>query len=104
MKLLRDLLESYRFALGFVIVLLMLIYAGLSLISPYDPTLWGEVQRCAPICRYWLGTVHRQASFQIATFTVRNFRCARADRELSRASLRSRWAWCRATWAAAIGC
>ena len=74
MKLFRDLLRDYRFALGFGIVVLMLIFAGLSLVSPYDPTLWGEVPRdMRPSAEYWLGTdSNGQDIFWIATFAVRN--------------------------------
>ncbi|MBX3015248.1 MAG: ABC transporter permease [Caldilineaceae bacterium] len=52
----------------------MLIFAGLSLVSPYDPTLWHEVPRdMRPSAEYWLGTdSNGQDIFWIATFAVRN--------------------------------
>ncbi len=74
MKLFRDLLRDYRFTLAFGILVLMLIFAGLSWVSPYDPTLWGEVPRdMRPSAEYWLGTdSNGQDIFWIATFAVRN--------------------------------
>ena len=74
MKLFRDLLRDYRFAVAFGILVLMLIFAGLSWVSPYDPTLWGEVPRdMRPSVEYWLGTdSNGQDIFWIATFAVRN--------------------------------
>lgn len=74
MKLFRDLLRDYRFAVAFGILVLMLIFAGLSWVSPYDPTLWGEVPRdMRPSAEYWLGTdSNGQDIFWIATFAVRN--------------------------------
>ncbi|MFN8439314.1 MAG: ABC transporter permease [Caldilineaceae bacterium] len=74
MKLFRDLLRDYRFTMGFGIVVLMLIFAGLALFSPYDPTLWGEVPRdMRPSAQYWLGTdSNGQDIFWMATFAVRN--------------------------------
>ncbi|MEZ4832880.1 MAG: hypothetical protein R2873_12965 [Caldilineaceae bacterium] len=57
MKLLRDLFRDYRFALAFTVVFLLLAFALLSLFSPYDPTLWGEVPRdMRPSAEYWFGT------------------------------------------------
>ena len=57
MKVFRDLLRDYRFFWGFWILVMMVAFAGLSFLSPYDPTLWGEVPRdMRPSAEYWLGT------------------------------------------------
>jgi peptide/nickel transport system permease protein len=73
-KLLRDLLRDYRFALAFSVLCLLLVFAALSLFSPYDPTVWGEVPRdMRPSAEYWLGTdSNGQDIFWMATFAVRN--------------------------------
>ncbi|MCB0112628.1 MAG: ABC transporter permease [Caldilineaceae bacterium] len=49
-------------------------FALLSLFSPYDPTLWGEVPRdMRPSAEYWFGTdSNGQDIFWVATFAVRN--------------------------------
>ena len=74
MKLFRDLLRDYRFALGFWALCLLLVFAALSFGSPYDPTVWGEVPRDQrPSAEYWLGTdSNGQDIFWLATFAVRN--------------------------------
>lgn len=74
MKIFRDLLRDYRFFCGFWILVIMLIYASLSIFSPYDPTVWGEVPRdMRPSAEYWLGTdSNGQDIFWMATFAVRN--------------------------------
>lgn len=74
MRVLRDLLRDYRFFGGFWIFILMVTFALLSLVSPYDPTLWGEVPRdLRPSSEYWLGTdSNGQDIFWVATFAVRN--------------------------------
>lgn len=74
MKLFRDLLRDYRFAWGFSIMCLMVIFASLSFFSPYDPARWGQVPRdLRPSAQHWLGTdSNGQDIFWMATFAVRN--------------------------------
>ncbi len=74
MKLFRDLLRDYRFAVAFWVLCLLLAFAALSLFSPYDPTRWGQVPRdLRPSAEYWLGTdSNGQDVFWNATFAVRN--------------------------------
>ena len=74
MKVFRDLLRDYRFFVGFWVLVFMLIFAGLSFFSPYDPTVWSEVPRdMRPSAEYWLGTdSNGQDIFWMATFAVRN--------------------------------
>jgi len=74
MRLFRDLLRDYRFAWGFSIMCLMVVFASLSFFSPYDPTRWGQVPRdMRPSAQYWLGTdSNGQDIFWMATFAVRN--------------------------------
>jgi peptide/nickel transport system permease protein len=74
MKTFRDLLRDYRFALSFSTLCLLLIFAALSIFSPYDPTFWGEVPRDMPPSQeYLLGTNSKgQDVFWQATFAVRN--------------------------------
>ena len=74
MKVFRDLLRDYRFFWGFWALALMIIFAALSLFSPYDPTIWGEVPRdMRPSAEFWLGTdSNGQDVFWMATFAVRN--------------------------------
>lgn len=74
MKLFRDLLRDYRFAWGFSIMCLMVVFASLSFFSPYDPTRWGQVPRdLRPSAEHWLGTdSNGQDIFWMATFAVRN--------------------------------
>lgn len=74
MRVFRDLLRDYRFFCGFWILAIMLLFAGLSVFSPYDPTIWGEVPRdMRPSAEYWLGTdSNGQDIFWMATFAVRN--------------------------------
>jgi peptide/nickel transport system permease protein len=73
-KTIRDLLRDYRFALSFVVLLLLLLYAGLAFFSPYDPTRWGEVPRdLRPSWEHLLGTDSKgQDIFWQAAFAVRN--------------------------------
>jgi peptide/nickel transport system permease protein len=73
-KVLRDLFRDYRFALSFCVLCLLLIFAGLSLFSPYDPTFWGVVPRdLKPSWDNLLGTNSKgQDVFWQATFAVRN--------------------------------
>lgn len=74
MKILRDLFKDYRFAISFSILVVLLLFALLSLFSPYDPTLWGTVPRdLRPSWDYLLGTNSKgQDIFWQATFAVRN--------------------------------
>jgi peptide/nickel transport system permease protein len=52
----------------------MVTFAALSIFSPYDPRLWGEVPRdMRPSAEHWLGTdSNGQDIFWVATFAVRN--------------------------------
>ncbi len=74
MKLFGDLLRDYRFAAGFGALCVLVIFAILSLFSPYDPTVWGAVPRdMRPSAEYWLGTdSNGQDIFWMASFAVRN--------------------------------
>jgi len=74
MKTLRDLCRDYRFALSFIVLLIIVILAVLSIFSPYDPTLWNVVPRdMKPSAEYWLGTdSNGQDIFWQATFAIRN--------------------------------
>ena len=74
MKVFKDLFRDYRFALSFCVLVVLVILAGLSFFSPYDPTLWGAVPRdLSPSAKYWLGTdSNGQDVFWQATFAVRN--------------------------------
>lgn len=74
MKLFRDLLRDYRFATGFVVMVVLVLFACLSFVSPYDPTEWGVVPRdMPPSSEYWFGTdSNGQDVFWQATFAVRN--------------------------------
>ena len=73
-KILRDLFKDYRFAISFIILVILLLFACLSFVSPYDPTFWGTVPRdLKPSLTYWLGTNSKgQDIFWQATFAVRN--------------------------------
>ena len=74
MRVLRDLFRDYRFALSFWVLCFLLIFASLSLFSPYDPTEWGAVPRDQePSRAHLLGTdSNGQDIFWTATFAVRN--------------------------------
>lgn len=74
MKTLRDLFRDYRFAFSFIVLLIIVILALLSIFSPYDPTLWNVVPRdMRPSSEYWLGTdSNGQDIFWQATFAIRN--------------------------------
>lgn len=74
MRLFRDLFKDYRFAISFTILCALLVLAGLSFFSPYDPTVWGVVPRdLPPSSEYWWGTnSNGQEVFWEATFAVRN--------------------------------
>lgn len=74
MKVFQDLFKDYRFVFSFVVLVIILILALLSFVSPYDPTLWNVVPRdIPPSGQYWLGTnSNGQDIFWQATFAVRN--------------------------------
>jgi peptide/nickel transport system permease protein len=74
MKTLRDLFRDYRFTSSFIVLLIIVILALLSIFSPYDPTLWNVVPRdMSPSAEYWLGTdSNGQDIFWQATFAIRN--------------------------------
>jgi peptide/nickel transport system permease protein len=74
LRVLRDLFKDYRFAFSSCVLCLLLILAGLSFFSPYDPTVWGVVPRdLPPSSEYWWGTnSNGQEVFWEATFAVRN--------------------------------
>ena len=74
MRVLKDLFRDYRFAFSFCVLCVLLVLAGLSWFSPYDPTLWMVVPRdLGPSSTYWLGTnSNGQDVFWQAAFAVRN--------------------------------
>jgi peptide/nickel transport system permease protein len=74
MKTLRDLFRDYRFFFSFIVLVIVLILAFLSIFSPYDPTLWNVVPKdMKPSAEYLLGTdSNGQDIFWQATFAVRN--------------------------------
>jgi peptide/nickel transport system permease protein len=74
MQTLRDLFRDYRFVFSFIVLLIIVILAFLSIFSPYDPTLWNVVPRdMRPSAEYWLGTdSNGQDIFWQATFAIRN--------------------------------
>jgi peptide/nickel transport system permease protein len=73
-KVLRDLFRDYRFGFSFVVLVIILILAFLSIFSPYDPTLWNVVPKdLQPSAKYLLGTdSNGQDIFWQATYAVRN--------------------------------
>ncbi len=74
MKVLRDLFRDYRFCISFIVLVIILILAFLSIFSPYDPTLWNVVPKdTKPSAKYLLGTdSNGQDIFWQATYAVRN--------------------------------
>lgn len=74
MKTLIDLFRDYRFSLSFIVLVIILVLAFLSIFSPYDPTLWNVVPKdIKPSAKYLLGTdSNGQDIFWQATFAVRN--------------------------------
>lgn len=74
MKTLRDLFKDYRFSFSFIVLVIILSLAILSIFAPYDPTLWGVVQKNQrPSAEFLLGTdSNGQDIFWQATFAVRN--------------------------------
>jgi peptide/nickel transport system permease protein len=73
-KVLKDLFRDYRFFSSFIVLVIIVIMACLSLFSPYDPTLWNVVPKdLKPSAEYLLGTdANGQDIFWQATFAVRN--------------------------------
>jgi len=73
-KVLRDLFRDYRFGFSFIVLVIIVIMALLSTVSPYDPTLWNAVPRdMKPSAKYLLGTdSNGQDIFWQATYAVRN--------------------------------
>lgn len=74
MRILRDLFKDYRFGFSFIVLIVIVVMALLSIFSPYDPTLWHVVPRdLRPSTDYILGTdSNGQDIFWQATFAVRN--------------------------------
>lgn len=74
MKTLKDLFKDYRFAVSFIILIILLLFAALSFFAPDDPTLWGTAPRdLKPSWDHPLGTNSKgQDIFWQATFAVRN--------------------------------
>jgi peptide/nickel transport system permease protein len=74
MKTLRDLFRDYRFCVSFIVLVIILILAFLSIFSTYDPTLWNVVPKdLKPSVQYPLGTdSNGQDIFWQTTFAVRN--------------------------------
>jgi peptide/nickel transport system permease protein len=73
-KILRDLLKDYRFCFSFIVLVVIVILAVMSIFSPHDPTLWNVVPKdLKPSAKYLLGTdSNGQDIFWQATFAVRN--------------------------------
>ncbi len=74
MKIIRDLLRDYRFAIGFTVVSILVLMAVMSIFSPYDPTVWFTSPRdLKPSWQHFLGTNSQgQDIFWQATFAIRN--------------------------------
>jgi peptide/nickel transport system permease protein len=74
MKILKDLFRDYRFTFSFIVLVIILSLAVISVFSPYDPTLWGVVPKnMRPSADHVLGTdANGQDIFWQATFAVRN--------------------------------
>ena len=74
MKTLRALLRDGRFAIGASIMLVLIVLALLSFVSPYDPQEWRLVPRdLPPSAEHWLGTSSLgQDVFWQLTFAIRN--------------------------------
>lgn len=75
LSIIRDLFRySREFAIGLVLVGVIIVYASLSFFSPVDPTLqYVEFPDLAPSAEYWFGTNSRgQDLFWQLTFAFRN--------------------------------
>ena len=75
MKTLRDLFRDYRFTVSFIVLVIIVILAFLTIFSPYDPTLWDSVPKnMRPSAAHILGTdSNGQDIFWQATFAVGQF-------------------------------
>jgi peptide/nickel transport system permease protein len=73
-KTIKDLFRDYRFCFSFIVLVIVLFLAFLSIFSPFDPTLWNVVPKdMKPSVEHWLGTdSNGQDIFWQATFAVRN--------------------------------
>jgi peptide/nickel transport system permease protein len=73
-KVLRDLFRDYRFCFSFLVLVVILAMAGLSAVSPHDPTLWNVVPKnMPPSLKFPFGTdSNGQDIFWQATYAVRN--------------------------------
>ena len=74
MKTFRDLFRDYRFTVSFIVLVIIISLALLSMFSPFDSTLWDVVPRnLKPSAAHILGTdSNGQDVFWQATFAVRN--------------------------------
>jgi peptide/nickel transport system permease protein len=74
MSIFKDLFQDYRFRFSFIVLCILVLYAGLSFFCPYDITLWGEVPRDqSPSTTHLLGTDSRGIDiFWTASFAVKN--------------------------------
>jgi peptide/nickel transport system permease protein len=74
MSVLRDLFKDYKFRWSFIIICILVFFAGLSFFAPHDPTLWGTYPRdLPPSPSNPLGTDSRGIDiFWTASFAVRN--------------------------------
>lgn len=74
MSVVRDLFKDYRFTFSFIVLVVILSMAILSLFSPFDPSIWNVVPRdLPPSADHVLGTdSNGQDIFWQATFAVRN--------------------------------
>lgn len=74
MKTFRDLFRDYRFTVSFIVLVIIITLAVLSMFSPFDPTLWDVVPKnLKPSAAHILGTdSNGQDVFWQATFAVRN--------------------------------
>jgi len=70
----KELFKDYRFAFAFIVLCLLVIFAALSVFSPYDPTFWFYAPRDLPASwTHFLGTNSKgQDIFWQATFAIRN--------------------------------
>lgn len=74
MKVIRDLFRDYRFAVSFVVLVILASLVTMSALSPYDPSRWLQVPKDRPPSpQYLLGTDSKgQDIFWQATFAIRN--------------------------------
>ena len=74
MEFLKDLFKDYRFAIGFILLCVLVFLVAVSFFSPYDPIRWRQVPRDrAPSWPHILGTNSKgQDVFWEATFAIRN--------------------------------